>query len=37
MPAGGEGLAYDLAQYVVSPPLSLRRLRRYDGQWVRYG
>jgi hypothetical protein len=35
VPAGGQGLAYSLAQYVVSPPLSLRRLLRYDGQRVR--
>ena len=37
VPAGGEGLAYYLAQYVVSPPISLRRILRYDGQRVRYG
>jgi hypothetical protein len=37
VPAGGEGLAYDLATYVVSPPISLRRILRYDGQRVRYG
>jgi hypothetical protein len=36
VPAGGEGLAYYLAKYVVSPPISLRRLLSYDGQWVRY-
>ena len=36
VPAGGEGLAYYLAKYVVSPPISLRRILRYDGQWVRY-
>jgi len=30
-------LAYYLATYVVSPPLSLRRLLRYDGQRGRYG
>src|SRR4030095_4778904 len=36
VPAGGEGLAYYLAQYVVSPPLSLRRILSYDGQRVRY-
>jgi hypothetical protein len=36
VPAGGEGLAYSLATYVVSPPISLRRLLRYDGQRVRY-
>ena len=36
VPAGGEGLAYYLAKYVVSPPISLRRILRYDGQRVRY-
>jgi hypothetical protein len=35
-PAGGEGLAYYLAKYVVSPPISLRRILSYDGQRVRY-
>jgi hypothetical protein len=37
VPAGGQGLAYYLAKYVVSPPISLRRLVGYDGQRVRYG
>jgi hypothetical protein len=36
VPAGGEGLAYYLAKYVVSPPISLRRILSYDGQRVRY-
>lgn len=36
VPAGGEGLAYYLAKYVVSPPISLRRILRYDGQRVCY-
>ena len=35
-PAGGEGLACYLAKYVVSPPISLRRILSYDGQRVRY-
>jgi hypothetical protein len=35
-PAGGEGLADYLAKYVVSPPISLRRLLSYDVQPVRY-
>ena len=35
VPAGGEGVAYDLAQYVVSPPISLRRILSDDGQRVR--
>ena len=29
-------MAYYLAKYVVSPPISLRRILRYDGQQVRY-
>ncbi len=37
VPAGGEGFAYSLAKYVVSPPLSLRRILSDDGQRVRYG
>ena len=37
VPAGGEGLAYYLATYVVRPPISLRRILSYDGQRVRYG
>jgi hypothetical protein len=37
VPAGGEGLAYYLAKYVVSPPISLRRILSDDGQRVRYG
>jgi hypothetical protein len=36
VPAGGAGLAFYLAKYVVSPPISLRRIMRYDGQRVRY-
>jgi Putative transposase/Transposase zinc-binding domain len=36
VPAGGQGLAYYLAKYVVSPPISLRRILRYDGQRVCY-
>jgi len=36
VPAGGEGVAYSLAKYVVSPPISLRRMLRYDGQQGRY-
>ncbi len=36
VPAGGEGLASYLAKYVVSPPISLRRILSYDGQRVRY-
>ena len=29
-------LAKYLAKYVVSPPISIRRIVSYDGQWVRY-
>src|SRR5712691_8131631 len=36
VPAGGEGLTLYLAKYVVSPPISLRRIMRYDGQRLRY-
>jgi hypothetical protein len=37
VPGGGKGLAYYLAKYVVSPPISLKRIVSYDGQKVRYG
>ena len=36
VPNGGKGLAYYLAKYVVSPPISLKRIISYDGQKVRY-
>ena len=36
VPPGGKGLAQYLAKYVVSPPISVRRLEEYDGQQVRY-
>jgi hypothetical protein len=36
VPGGGQGLASYLAKYVVSPPISLRRILGYDGQHVRY-
>ena len=36
VPPGGKGLAEYLAKYVVSPPISVRRLEEYDGQRVRY-
>jgi hypothetical protein len=35
-PAGGEGWASYWAKYVVSPPISLRRILSDDGQRVRY-
>lgn len=36
VPVGGKGLAQYLAKYVVSPPISLRRIIKYDGKRVRY-
>ena len=36
VPHGGKGLARYLAKYVVSPPISLRRIESYDGQTVQY-
>lgn len=36
VPEGGRGLAQYLAKYVVSPPMSLRRIIKYDGKNVRY-
>jgi len=36
VPPEGEGLARYLAKYVVSPPISVRRIERYDGRSVTY-
>ena len=36
VPPGGQGLAQYLAKYVVSPPISVRRIEGYDGKTVRY-
>jgi hypothetical protein len=36
VPPGGQGLARYLAKYVVSPPISVRRIQRYDGKTVSY-
>lgn len=36
VPPGGEGLAKYLAKYVVSPPISVRRIQEYDGKTVQY-
>ena len=36
VPPGGEGLGRYLAKYVVSPPISVRRIENYDGDTVRY-
>jgi len=36
VPPGGQGLAQYLAKYVVSPPISVRRIEKYDGKNVSY-
>ena len=36
VPPGGRGLAEYLAKYLVSPPISVQRIERYDGQTVTY-
>ena len=36
VPPGGHGLAQYLAKYVVSPPISVRRIEKYDGKTVSY-
>jgi hypothetical protein len=36
VPPGGQGLAKYLAKYVVSPPISVRRIQSYNGKTVRY-
>ena len=36
VPGGYESLAKYLSKYVVSPPISIRRIDEYDGQTVRY-
>lgn len=36
VPLGGGGLVKYLAKYVVSPPISVRRIQSYDGQNVQY-
>jgi hypothetical protein len=36
VPTRYQSLARYLAKYGVSPPISLRRIDRYDGQWVTY-
>jgi hypothetical protein len=36
VPPGGQGLAQYLAKYVVSPPTSVRRIEKYDGNSVSY-
>jgi hypothetical protein len=36
VPPGGQGLARYLAKYVVSPPISVRRIEAYNGRSVTY-
>ena len=36
VPPGGKGVAKYLAKYVVSPPISVRRIEDYNGKEVRY-
>lgn len=36
VPKSGKGIAKYLAKYVVSPPISVRRIEMYDGNNVRY-
>jgi len=36
VPKGSKGLTHYLAKYVVSPPISLKRITEYDGQKVKY-
>ncbi len=36
VPSGGKGIAKYLAKYVVSPPISVRRIEAYDGESVSY-
>jgi len=36
VPPGGKGLAKYLAKYVVSPPISVRRIESYNGESVSY-
>jgi hypothetical protein len=36
VPPGGKGLAKYLAKYVVSPPISVKRIKSYDGKSVSY-
>ena len=36
VPQGGKGIAKYLAKYVVSPPISVRRIESYDDTTVRY-
>ena len=36
VPPGGQGLASYLAKYVVSPPISVKRIEQYDGDSVSY-
>ncbi len=34
VPSQSQSLARDVAKYVVSPPIAVRRIDRYEGEWV---
>src|SRR6266536_1172361 len=36
VPSQSQSLARDVAKYVVSPPIAVRRIDRYEGEWVTY-
>ena len=36
VPKGGKGIAQYLAKYLVSPPISVRRIQAYDGHYVSF-
>jgi hypothetical protein len=36
VPAQAQSVACYVAKYVVSPPIAVRRIDRYDGEWVTY-
>ena len=36
VPSQAQSVARYVARYVVSPPISVRRIDRYDGEWVTY-
>jgi hypothetical protein len=36
VPSQYQSVARYVAKYVVSPPISVRRIDRYDGAWVTY-
>ncbi len=36
VPSQSQSLARYVAKYVVSPPIAVRRIDRYEGEWVTY-